>query len=284
MFLKPKPFVVKGTRLQHIFHCSPIRIFVSVRHQQFTSTSMSWNKHSSEVKEKTEEDYGYHYEEDYKKYQNSGHSSSQIDSYINKDWKLRGKEPNWAVAEPVEDRKSIFQGRAIQIGCRQEALELIEYLKTTDKRVKKATHNITGWRVLVPVKGAVSSNSNDSSSKKEEKQSKHSKKKHQSKGKHAQQSGGTDNNNNDLINNGKDLIGKGFQVDQEFDNNGEPPGGERILQLLQLMEITNVLVIVTRWYGGTKLGPDRFKHISTCAQKALEVGGFFSKKSGHHKK
>lgn len=282
MFLRARSNIVKKVEPLYTFHCSPIHLFVKIGRRKFSTTSMSLNSHSSNLKEKEDkEDYSYQ-KEDYKRYQKNVHLSSQIASYFNKDWKLRGKEPNWAVAEPVEDRKSIFQGRAIQIGCRQEALDLIEYLKTTDKKIKKATHNITGWRVLVPVKRATESNSNDLS-KREEKQNKHSKKKHQSKGKQPHQSSEIISNN-DLVSHGKDLIGKGFQVDQEFNNDGEPPGGERILQLLQLMEITNVLVIVTRWYGGTKLGPDRFKHISTCAQRALEVGGFFSKKSNHHKK
>lgn len=45
------------------------------------------------------------------------------------------------------------------------------------------------------------------------------------------------------------------------------------------MGISNVMVVVTRWYGGTQLGSDRFKHISSCAQAALEEGRFFVKKS-----
>ena len=38
--------------------------------------------------------------------------------------------------------------------------------------------------------------------------------------------------------------------------------------------MTNVLVIVSRWFGGTHLGADRFKHIGQVARDALEVGGF----------
>jgi len=41
-----------------------------------------------------------------------------------------------------------------------------------------------------------------------------------------------------------------------------------------IQEINNVLVIVTRWFGGTHLGPDRFKHINHAARNALELGGF----------
>ena len=39
-------------------------------------------------------------------------------------------------------------------------------------------------------------------------------------------------------------------------------------------ELNNVLVIVTRYFGGILLGPDRFKHINQAARNALELGGF----------
>ena len=35
-----------------------------------------------------------------------------------------------------------------------------------------------------------------------------------------------------------------------------------------------MLVIVTRYFGGIHLGPDRFKHINQAARNALEAGGF----------
>jgi putative IMPACT (imprinted ancient) family translation regulator len=34
------------------------------------------------------------------------------------------------------------------------------------------------------------------------------------------------------------------------------------------------MVLVTRWYGGIKLGPDRFRIINTVAREALLLGGF----------
>ena len=35
-----------------------------------------------------------------------------------------------------------------------------------------------------------------------------------------------------------------------------------------------MLVVVTRYFGGIHLGPDRFKHINQAARNALELGGF----------
>ena len=46
------------------------------------------------------------------------------------------------------------------------------------------------------------------------------------------------------------------------------------MHLMQLMDVWNVVVVVTRWYGGTKLGPDRFRIINSVARDALVKGGF----------
>lgn len=39
-------------------------------------------------------------------------------------------------------------------------------------------------------------------------------------------------------------------------------------------DVKNVLVIVTRYFGGIHLGSDRFKHINQAARNALDLGGF----------
>jgi len=38
------------------------------------------------------------------------------------------------------------------------------------------------------------------------------------------------------------------------------------------------MVIVTRWYGGIHLGPDRFKHINNCTRELLEAHGYVKDK------
>lgn len=48
-----------------------------------------------------------------------------------------------------------------------------------------------------------------------------------------------------------------------------------------MQEINNVLLVVTRWFGGTHLGPDRFKHINHAARNALEMGGFLDQVEGN---
>lgn len=66
----------------------------------------------------------------------------------------------------------------------------------------------------------------------------------------------------------------GNVLHQDNDDNGETAAGSRLAHLLSILEINDVLVVVTRWFGGTHLGPDRFKHINHAARNALELGGF----------
>ncbi|KAI9513362.1 ribosomal protein S5 domain 2-type protein [Russula earlei] len=66
------------------------------------------------------------------------------------------------------------------------------------------------------------------------------------------------------------------QVGNYNDDDGESAAGGRLAHLLQILD---VLVVVTRYFGGTLLGADRFKHINQAARDALELGGFVETKS-----
>ncbi|XP_074843379.1 protein IMPACT isoform X5 [Carettochelys insculpta] len=56
---------------------------------------------------------------------------------------------------------------------------------------------------------------------------------------------------------------------QDCEDDGETAAGGRLLHLMQILNVRNVLVVVSRWYGGILLGPDRFKHINNCARSIL---------------
>ncbi|XP_060099882.1 protein IMPACT [Heteronotia binoei] len=56
---------------------------------------------------------------------------------------------------------------------------------------------------------------------------------------------------------------------QDSEDDGETAAGGRLLHLMQILNVRNVLVVVSRWYGGILLGPDRFKHINNCARNIL---------------
>jgi hypothetical protein len=60
----------------------------------------------------------------------------------------------------------------------------------------------------------------------------------------------------------------------DCDDDGESAAGGRLAHLLEILDIENVLVVVSRWYGGTLLGPDRFKLINQAARDALDKAGF----------
>lgn len=61
---------------------------------------------------------------------------------------------------------------------------------------------------------------------------------------------------------------------QAYDDDGESAAGGRLAFLLDVTKAEDVLVVVSRWYGGINLGADRFKHISNAARDALDKGGF----------
>ena len=113
----------------------------------------------------------------------------------------------------LKDRKSIFQGHICIVKNRQEAIEAVEYLKSTSKKIATATHNITAYRIMNPITK---------------------------------------------------------KLEKDCDDDGETAAGKRLLHLLDLLKVETCVVIVTRWYGGIHLGPDRFKHINNCARDTLK--------------
>ncbi|EIW68768.1 hypothetical protein TREMEDRAFT_31804, partial [Tremella mesenterica DSM 1558] len=73
----------------------------------------------------------------------------------------------------------------------------------------------------------------------------------------------------------KDVGGLAGKVVIAVDNHddGENGAGSRLAHLLDMLEVENVLVVVTRWYGGILLGADRFKRINQVAKDALKLAG-----------
>jgi hypothetical protein len=60
---------------------------------------------------------------------------------------------------------------------------------------------------------------------------------------------------------------------QDCNDDGETAAGGRLLHLMQLMDLWNVIVVVTRWYGGHKLGPRRFALINQAARDSFLKAG-----------
>ncbi|KAL2151932.1 hypothetical protein VTH82DRAFT_5116 [Thermothelomyces myriococcoides] len=60
---------------------------------------------------------------------------------------------------------------------------------------------------------------------------------------------------------------------EDYDDDGETAAGGRLLHLMQLMDLWDTMVVVTRWYGGVKLGPRRFALINQAARDAFVKAG-----------
>lgn len=132
-----------------------------------------------------------------------------------------GDPPPWSESDVVTEKKSVFIARAAAVSSVDEAKSFLAHLLATDKKVGKATHNITAWRIR----------------------------------------------------------GENGVQFQDCDDDGEDAAGGRLLHLLELMGAWNVMVVVSRWYGGVKLGPDRFRLINQAARDAVVKGGFVADES-----
>lgn len=56
----------------------------------------------------------------------------------------------------------------------------------------------------------------------------------------------------------------------DYDDDGESGAGMKLVYMLRQKSIKNCAVVVSRWFGGTKLGPQRFRIITTVALDHLK--------------
>ncbi|EPY30863.1 hypothetical protein STCU_01033 [Strigomonas culicis] len=56
---------------------------------------------------------------------------------------------------------------------------------------------------------------------------------------------------------------------QDCEDDGESGASVKMAFLLEQMQVDGYVVVVTRWFGGILLGPDRFKHISNVTRNIL---------------
>ncbi|KAI9676011.1 MAG: eIF2 kinase Gcn2p negative regulator [Caeruleum heppii] len=118
--------------------------------------------------------------------------------------------PQWVLADTVQEKKSVFVARCAAVSSPAMARSHVASLIESDKKLAKAHHNITAYRIR----------------------------------------------------------GEGGVAYQDYDDDGETAAGGRLLHLMQLMDIWNAMVVVTRWYGGVQLGPDRYIYFILCGEDA----------------
>ena len=61
---------------------------------------------------------------------------------------------------------------------------------------------------------------------------------------------------------------------RDYDDDGEKAAGAKVLGVLEAMGADGVLVVVSRWFGGVLLGPERFRVIARCARDVVVKGGW----------
>ena len=61
------------------------------------------------------------------------------------------------------------------------------------------------------------------------------------------------------------------------DDDGEKGAGSKLAALLEMADARDVIVVVSRWYGGIHLGPSRFKYIASSAREALDEAGLLNR-------
>ncbi|AGO11239.1 AaceriACL022Wp [[Ashbya] aceris (nom. inval.)] len=144
----------------------------------------------------------------------------------------------WHESEVLIDRRSKFQGRCCILRNASDVPELLARLVDSNKRLSKASHpHMYAWRT-----GEVKEEPCEANGKKRSA---------------AQQRARVSVHN----------------ISQGSADCGESGAGNVLLSLLEKNQLVNVLVVVTRWYGGTPLGPARFRHISSVAAQSLRTGG-----------
>ena len=70
----------------------------------------------------------------------------------------------------------------------------------------------------------------------------------------------------------------------DCDDDGESTSGKKLAELLDNMKASNVIVVVSRWFGGQLLGPARFKHIANTARQLLDECGRAERERGKQAK
>ena len=64
-------------------------------------------------------------------------------------------------------------------------------------------------------------------------------------------------------------LSTGDQPRESCQDGGEKDAGGKLLRFLQQHKLSDIVVVVLRWYGGSHIGPSRFEHIITVARAAL---------------
>ncbi|CUM48522.1 uncharacterized protein AC631_02288 [Debaryomyces fabryi] len=160
--------------------------------------------------------------------------------------RYRTRITEWYASEVITDRKSKFQARHVPITDEQEIPVILEQLLQDHKNISRSSHpHIIAWRTG-QISQVLPPPTHPKSKKRKEPLTDHE--------------------------TGKEV--KYHNISQGFKDNGEKGAGSKLLQqVLVHHNLINILVIVTRWYGGSPLGSLRFRHIINASLDSLRKSG-----------
>lgn len=154
----------------------------------------------------------------------------------------RGSITEWHASQVITDRKSKFQARNVPITDELDIPAILEHLLQDHKNISRSSHpHIIAWRTGLITQVPTTTEHMKSKRKKDPSMDKD-----------------------------KEQGIKYHNINQGFKDNGEKGAGSKLLQqVLVHHDLMNILVIVTRWYGGSPLGPLRFRHIINASLDSL---------------
>lgn len=156
--------------------------------------------------------------------------------------------PPWVRSEPITENKSTFVAHVVRVTSPRQARLYLSHLLASDKRIRSATHNISAWRIRGDSNTTTATTTSTSTST------------------------ANASNTSSSSSSSKDKGGAAVAY-QDCDDDGETAAGSRLLHLMQVMELWDAMVVVTRWYGGVKLGPRRFAVINAAARDGFVRAG-----------
>ncbi|POS86398.1 hypothetical protein EPUL_003240 [Erysiphe pulchra] len=177
-------------------------------------------------------------------YKNGKYKSRREDNYFSIQQQLL-QTPKWFVSEPIRELKSLFLAHCTYIHSINDVARFRNLLLEQEdkKKLTSATHNIMAWRIRYL-------NENHNNDKKDNDDL-------------------TFHHRPDNKPKKKKIPPNQSPIEEDYDDDGESAAGARLLHLMRLMDTLDVLVIVSRWYGGVNLGPRRFALINSVARDAI---------------
>lgn len=163
----------------------------------------------------------------------------------------------WVSSRIMTINKSKFQSHIIKFNKNDNLNDLISDLISNNKSIQKSSHPaMLAWRT-----GSEEEeneyNKSDSSNKRKT----------------------TKTSNSNSKSDSTTYVMKNLRnFNQGFHDDGEGGSGQRLTGLIERLKLVNILVVVTRWYGGIPLGSTRFRCISDITIENLKEIGILNLK------